>query len=254
MARIAAFEGDFIIFLMEDGKKVSIVKSLCDFVPRLGMEVDLKQENGRYTLTPSDAGSLAASLPPSRKIGEIKALARNRIRGNKLNLLPLVLLLFSGMALSVCCSGLHLLLLVFLYPCIEKGSIHIFFDLFEGKKGSMERLSSGFKPYWRTIGLALMRWFYLGLWSLLFVIPGFIKSLSYSQAMYILADNPEMEANDAITQSRKLMGGHKWRFFLLCLSFFGWWILCVVTFGFALVYVHPYWQESKAIFYRSLKG
>jgi len=67
---------------------------------------------------------------------------------------------------------------------------------------------------------------FTGLWSLLFVIPGIIKSLSYSMTPYILAEHPELTARQAITKSRYLMDGNKWRLFCLGFSFIGWILLC----------------------------
>ena len=71
---------------------------------------------------------------------------------------------------------------------------------------------------------------------------------------YILLDKPELSANEAITESRRMMTGNKMKLFLLDLSFFGWFILSVFTFGILLIYVIPYMQAAHAEFYRNLKG
>ncbi|MFF2875540.1 DUF975 family protein [Gottfriedia sp. NPDC057991] len=91
------------------------------------------------------------------------------------------------------------------------------------------------------------------LWTLLLIIPGIIKSIAYSQVGYILKDYPEMNALDAITLSRRMMDGYKWKFFLLGLSFIGWGLLVVITFGLALFYVAPYFYTSQAQFYAVVK-
>ena len=92
------------------------------------------------------------------------------------------------------------------------------------------------------------------LWTLLFIIPGIIKAISYSMTFYILNDNPGMNGLDAITESRKMMEGHKMEYFLLMLSFIGWWILTALTFGILTLYVTPYMQATCAAFYEKLKG
>ena len=92
---------------------------------------------------------------------------------------------------------------------------------------------------------------YLFLWGLL-IIPAFIKPFSYSMAFYILADNPEMSANDAITQSRKMMDGYKWKLFCLHFSFIGWHILAVLTCGILYLWLAPYIQASVAEFYKDI--
>ena len=91
------------------------------------------------------------------------------------------------------------------------------------------------------------------LWSLLFVIPGIIKGYSYSMAFYILAENPDMTAKEAITESREIMNGHKWELFVLGLSFILWAFAIVFTLGIAAIYVEPYMQLTIANFYHNIK-
>lgn len=91
------------------------------------------------------------------------------------------------------------------------------------------------------------------LWSLLFVIPGIVKSYSYSMTFYILQDRPELSANDAITESRKLMKGHKGKLFKLDLSFIGWYLLGLLCLGFGVLWVDPYHEMARAHFYQELK-
>jgi len=72
-------------------------------------------------------------------------------------------------------------------------------------------------------------------------------------APYILADNPELSGNDAITASRKLMDGKKARLFCLDFSFIGWIILSVLTFGILFLWVGPWMEAARADFYESIK-
>ena len=95
---------------------------------------------------------------------------------------------------------------------------------------------------------------YVALWSLLFVIPGIVKSYSYAMTFYILRDNPGIGANEAITRSRQMMNGHKWQLFCLHFSFIGWLLLCSVTFGIAAFWVLPYMQTAQAAFYENIKN
>ena len=75
------------------------------------------------------------------------------------------------------------------------------------------------------------------LWSLLLVIPGIIKSFSYAMTPYILAEHPEMTATEAITESRRIMDGNKWRLFCLGFSFIGWSLLCVAPILVSLIFI-----------------
>jgi len=99
-----------------------------------------------------------------------------------------------------------------------------------------------------------LRNLYIALWSLLFVIPGIVKTYSYAMTPYILADHPEMTANEAITASRQLMDGHKGELFWLRLTFIGWGILCVFTLGIGSLFLNPYVNAAEAAFYRQLTG
>lgn len=96
------------------------------------------------------------------------------------------------------------------------------------------------------------------LWTCLLVIPGIVKSYSYSMAPYIMRDyytsGKKPEATEAITASRHLMDGHKAELFLLDLSFIGWGILGVITCGIGFLWITPYYRQTKANFYRNLAG
>ena len=88
--------------------------------------------------------------------------------------------------------------------------------------------------------IALVRYLaFTFLWSLLFIIPGIIKSLSYSQMYFLMADKG-LSAKDAQIKSMEIMEGHKWAYFLLQLSFIPWILLIMITFGIASIYAVPY--------------
>jgi len=72
-------------------------------------------------------------------------------------------------------------------------------------------------------------------------------------SFYILAENPHMKAREALNESKKIMHGHKWEFFVLNLSFILWILLCMVTMGIALIYVLPYMEATFVNFYNSIK-
>ncbi|WIV19897.1 DUF975 family protein [Paenibacillus polygoni] len=95
--------------------------------------------------------------------------------------------------------------------------------------------------------------FFILLWTLLLIVPGIIKSISYSQTLYVLRDHPEYSATQAITESRRLMNGYKWKYVLFLLSFIGWFLLTAITFGLAWFFVGPYFSAAQAVFYDELK-
>ena len=108
-------------------------------------------------------------------------------------------------------------------------------------------------PYWKTMVIAnLLITLYTALWLLLFIIPGIIAAYRYSMTYYILAENPELSASEAIDRSKELMDGNKYRLFCLGFSFFGWIILSVITLGIGSIFLNPYMQAANAAFYRDI--
>ncbi|SPF56379.1 conserved hypothetical protein [Candidatus Desulfosporosinus infrequens] len=72
-------------------------------------------------------------------------------------------------------------------------------------------------------------------------------------AYFIMADNPQFSASEALKQSKIMMVGFKWELFKLWLSFLGWFLLGVITLGLALLWVDPYYNTTVANFYQDLK-
>lgn len=141
---------------------------------------------------------------------------------------------------------------LFIMP-INSGYNWVFLDLIRGKRGKISDLFMPFSNhYWTVFATMILQSIFVFLWSLLFVIPGIIKGLAYSQSMFILKDHPEFTANKVITESRKLMDGYKWKFFLLQLSFIGWGILSILTLGIGLLWLVPYITAANAQFYEKL--
>ncbi|HHT7068335.1 DUF975 family protein [Bacillus thuringiensis] len=93
---------------------------------------------------------------------------------------------------------------------------------------------------------------YIFLWFLLFIIPGIIKSFSYAMTYFIINDHPEYSINQAITESRRMMDGHKMEYFILCLSFIGWFILSCITLGIGFLWLIPYFYTTSAAFYEEI--
>ena len=116
-----------------------------------------------------------------------------------------------------------------------------FFDLFS----QFERFGTGFaQKFLRTL--------FSVLWSLLFIIPGIVKGLSYAMTPFILEEHPEMTASQAIKASMQLMDGHKMDLFILGLSFIGWSLLACRTIRLAFLSLDPYMNAAYAAFYRDI--
>lgn len=91
------------------------------------------------------------------------------------------------------------------------------------------------------------------LWWLTF-IGGIIKHYSYYMVPYIIAENPNAGAMEAIRLSRKMMKGHKWECFVLELSFVGWNVLGAISFGvLEVLYINPYKQATFCEYYADIR-
>lgn len=110
------------------------------------------------------------------------------------------------------------------------------------------------KDYVHKMSTSALRFVYTFLWTLLFIIPGIVKSYAYAMVPYILEDNPDLSAEETIDLSVKMMDGHKWELFCLHLSFLGWAILCIFTFGIGFFFLQPYVLAAQADFYEDLKA
>lgn len=110
-------------------------------------------------------------------------------------------------------------------------------------------------PYYKkSVGVYLLSYIFTLLWMLLLIVPGIIKSLSYSLAPYILADNPQLSANQAIEQSMKMMKGHKMDLFLIWLGYFGFALLSIIGLCIPLLWIMPYYFTVFAKFYEEVKS
>lgn len=111
----------------------------------------------------------------------------------------------------------------------------------------------GFDRYGDYLLVGFVTGLIIGIWSLFLIVPGIIAALSYSQVYYVLHDNPQVGCKRAREISCALTDGCKWDLFVLELSFIGWWLLVGLTAGIAFIYVWPYYQTTKAMYYENLK-
>ncbi len=141
----------------------------------------------------------------------------------------------------------------FLTPALSLGIILVYLKVADEKPITVSDIFEGFYDFWSAFKVTFLVGLFTLLWSLLFIIPGIIKSYSYSMALYILAENKGMSALEAIRQSKEMTEGHKMDLFVLELSFLGWALLGVLTFGIAYIWIIPYMSTTLTNFYRALK-
>ena len=74
----------------------------------------------------------------------------------------------------------------------------------------------------------------------------------FFQTLKWTIENGKVSALDCITESRKMMDGHKWEYFVLQLSFIGWGILSILSLGIGFLWLNPYANATYATFYDNL--
>ena len=155
---------------------------------------------------------------------------------------------------SASLAGLSLVMTILLLPLIW-GFYTMYLDHIRGEKVGLGNLFQGYSKEWfsKSLLTLLLMYVYTLLWTLLLIVPGIIKALSYAMTPYVLKDNPNMKSNEAIEESMRLMSGHKAELFLLSLSFIGWALLSLLTLGIGFLWLIPYMQTAYAHFYEDLK-
>ncbi len=117
---------------------------------------------------------------------------------------------------------------------------------------TVETVFSGFDSFLNAFVAQLLMFLFIFLWSLLLIVPGIMAAYSYQMTFFVMNDHPGISGQDAITRSKDLMRGHRWRLFCLDLRYIGWWILCILTCGVLILWICPYWYTARAKFYQDL--
>ena len=145
---------------------------------------------------------------------------------------------------------------IILFGPLTYGMNYLFLKISRTKQpADLSDLFKGFTDdFGGTLLIGLMATIFSFLWGLLLVIPGIVKSFAYSMAYYIKADHPEYGWRECLDQSQAMMRGHKWKLFMLQLSFLGWLIVGALCFGIGTLWVSPYMETAKAEFYESIKS
>ena len=184
------------------------------------------------------------------KNSELRAAARTQLRGGWLVAVGAVFIYCLLISLSSAVFGIGLIITG---GPLTLGLCIFFLHKARGETAEFENIFEGFKTFVPSLLVFILEGLFIFLWSLLLIVPGIIKTFSYSMAFFILRDNPGMSALDAITASRKMMKGYKGRLFCLYLSFIGWILLSIITFGIGFLWLYPYMFLSMTNFYENLK-
>lgn len=162
--------------------------------------------------------------------------------------------LFSNHGLTIGITSTLNLLHFILGGVIQMGYAKFLLKQHDRHDPKVNDLFSYFDQFGTGFCQQLLRNIYTALWSLLFIFPGIVASYRYAMTPYILAENPNLTASEAINASKNMMYGHKWRLFCLDISFIGWNILCGLTANIGYIALNPYTNAARTAFYRDLKN
>ena len=153
-------------------------------------------------------------------------------------------------------SGVIDMLLQILRSIVGAGFILFLLNTIRGAGACLGNLLDGFGFFLKIIGLTILEYIFITLWSLLLIFPGFIAAYRYSMAIYLLVDDPSRSPLECLRLSKEMMKGHKWELFVLDLSFIGWGFLAMLPLvGYAVqVWTVPYISMTKALYYEKLSG
>ena len=146
------------------------------------------------------------------------------------------------------------LLSIFLGGVISTGLCKLLLNIAtKREKPNVENIFSYFDIYLKTLGLNILISIAVIIGFILFIIPGIIVALMFSQAFFILAEDRSKSITECLSESAEMMKGYKWEFFVLEVSFIGWWIVSALTLGIGGLWVAPYQKVTETNFYLNLK-
>ncbi|MDD4689336.1 MAG: DUF975 family protein [Eubacteriales bacterium] len=179
---------------------------------------------------------------------EMKSLAKTQIKGR------IGMLFLCQFIISLIISASSTFIVgVLLVPSFSISTILIYLALTKNISPSVNDIWKGFNVFGKAVWLNIITGFFVFLWSLLFMVPGIVKTFAYSMAPYILAENSDMTAREALAKSKRLTDGHKGELFVLSWSFIGWYLLIPLTLGLIMIWLVPYVNATSANFYLAMK-
>ena len=190
---------------------------------------------------------------------ELKARARAQLGGGifqNLWMMGLAVCLLVGLLESAAATILPAIGALIVIGPLEYGQAYIFLKQARDRQPvQLGDMFCGFQDdFGGTFLIGFLSQLFVALWSLLFLIPGIVKSYAYSMAYYVKLDHPDYGWKACIDESRRLMDGHKWEKFVLDLSFLGWILVGALCLGVGTLWVTPYMAATEAQFYEYVRS
>lgn len=150
-------------------------------------------------------------------------------------------------------SGLTNIIRLLVESILSVAAISVYLKMSRSpEKVTLKNFIEGLNSWYRAVLAGLWQYLWIFIWSLLFIIPGIIKSIAYSQTFYIISEYENISVTKAMRISILITNGHKTDLFVTYLSFIGWLILCLFTFGIAAFWVEPYMRMTLINAYHAM--
>ena len=195
---------------------------------------------------------------------ELKITAKQQLSNNWLKAILIIVIAFLITGLSSYLSDIYyggiwtyILMSIVTFSIatpLELGQSIFFLNLAKNKEGKVSDIFLGYKNFIKVIGVGILINIIVSIGLIVFIIPGLILYIMYSQSYYILAENPNIGIVECLRESRLIMDGQKWNYLVLMMSFILWILLTIITFGIAGFYVIPYYELTFTNFYLDIKN
>ena len=220
---------------------------------------DRQFSNEPFLRSPKQAEQVTGSVVKSGAIspnnGSVMTTARNALRGNWL------LATMSAFIFFLVSMGSSLIPSIGpLIQVVVGGPLGIGWALFALKILRKEEISlsvifMGFNGNYLflSMAVAVLSVLFIFLWSILLLIPGIIAAMSYSMVHFVIVDNDFSSPLEALSKSKTIMLGHKWKLFTLMLVFLALSLVCIFTLGIGFLFLYPFIMVTMAAFYEAIK-
>ena len=198
---------------------------------------------------------------------EIKLWAKNKIKGNIWNLLIAISIagIITGLMIPTGTNYTFIgdtpvqyrttISIGFLFYFVQVGLVYYMIDFINDNKPNLNDLFKFKNDFGRDLGAGLLVTILVALFTLLLIVPGIIKGISYALVPYLLGDEKykDLSIMEILKKSEEMMYGHKTDYFLLNLSFIGWYLLTPFTLFLLLIWLIPYVQTANTKFLYDIK-
>jgi uncharacterized membrane protein len=196
--------------------------------------------------------------------GELKSLAKSQLRGRWGEAILFHLIYFAIIFIPTFIVELNndpnyysqgeliFDIVTFLISAPIALSVSYFCINFIKGKNQISDIFWGFTKFGKAFVAYLLMSIAIGVGFLLLIIPGIILGFMFSQVYYIIAENEDISAIEAMKESARIMKGNKFRYFTLGLSFIGWIIVGIITLGIGFIWILPYYNLTLTNFYKDI--